>query len=133
MASTEERIQTFLAALPEGARDYYKLIFDIIEIVEPPIDEIHALGCFRIFKTFTITMEDGRAIGWGDNPLMGTDGEIAEAIAPIFHELNPDPMWWAAIYVTKQARSDVREAVVQLLIKLNASDKVKLVDQDFPY
>jgi hypothetical protein len=133
MGATEERIQTFLAALPEGARDYYKLIFDIIEIINPPIDELHGLASFSIFKSFAIYMEDGRAIGLRVDPYMGSQADIAEAIVVVFYEANPNKNWWHTTYIIRAGNPATTDTVDQFLRKLRASGKVKAIEQDLLY
>ncbi|HVU14146.1 MAG TPA: hypothetical protein VHD90_22865 [Phototrophicaceae bacterium] len=126
--STEDRIRDYLAQYSAGvSRDFYEVVFECLNIMRPSIDKINGLACLYIFTWFDITTEDGRAIGSGTDNIIGTIGEIAEAIAIVFYDVNSDWLWWKNEFINLNP-SDTASAVIQLTTKLEASPDVKSID-----
>lgn len=127
-----DRASQYVRDYPEGpfAGDfiaYVQGIFDLLIALDPEITEVNGFACMRILEAAEIYLTDGRMIP--SDPLYGTFGDMAEAIAVVFAPVEARPIVWKANYSSVMANPEVVEASTQLLRAIEPLPMVERVDR----
>lgn len=127
----ERHIQTFLERFGPHTQEYsyYKTLLDILVALNPPRTKVFGFGCMMMLEFTTIRLHDGREIG-GDEDVMGSVGDIAEAVAILFASIERDPLWWKSRYPSELSDPQIQKAATELTSKLEQMDMVKQVVSD---
>lgn len=108
---------------------YYDTLLDILTALNPPRTRLYGFGCMMMLEFTTVRLRDGREIG-GHDDIMGSIGDIADAVALIFQGIQYKPLWWKSRYPSEISDPRVRTTALEFIARLEGLEIVERVESD---